>query len=86
MSVTHPEATSNTLDTSITQQLKHEKNKLTELDLFKYCIVHPRYTKSIMEKYADTKEKMRVYRKVWSALTKYIRNQCFEKARCTDIP
>ncbi len=50
------------------------------------CIVHPRYTKAIMEKYADLKEKMRVYRKVWSGLTKYLRSQCFEKARCTDIP
>ena len=62
------------------------KQYLTELELFKMCIVHPRYTKAIMEKYGDMKEKMRVYRKVWSALTKYLKNQCFEKSRCTDIP
>ena len=47
--------------------------------------MNPRYTKSLFES-LDIKDKMKLYRKVWSGLTKYLKNQCFEKSRCVDIP
>ena len=71
MSVTVPAATVVVPSADPTMQQKHQ---LTELDLFKLCIKHPRYTKIIMEKYTDLKEKMRVFRKVWSGVTKYLKN------------
>ena len=33
----------------------------------------------------EKKERMKVYYKVWSGLTKYIKSQC-EKGRCVDFP
>ena len=70
MSVTIPTAAVAPSADPVIQQKKY----LSEVEIFKMCIVNPRYTKAIMEKYVDLKEKMRIYRKVWSGLTKYLKN------------
>ena len=72
-----------------------------EKALFKLCIQHPKYTKSLHFTASPTKDQapselveeiqkqkrdlMKAYLRVWCALTKYIKSQC-DKGRCLDFP
>lgn len=75
-------------------------SSMTNKDLFKLCIMHPKYTKNMSQPPQDNpyqiqqqdannkdniKEKMKVFMKVWSGMTKYLRSQG-EKGRCVDLP